>query len=139
MSNIMLIVHFIGLAMGVGTGVAYLFLGKAGSRMEKKEAQKFALNTLILGKMGLTGLILLIISGTYMIIPFWNNLPNMPTLIAKLAMVLVLITFLIINGINAGKAHKGDPDIYLKRLRKLGPFTLLVSLIIIVLAVITFR
>ncbi len=139
MRNIMLIVHFIGLAMGVGTGLANLFLGMAAKKMEKLEAQKFALKTLILGKMGLIGIILLVISGGYLITPFWKNLANMPTLIAKLAMVLVLITFLIIIKYNSAKAQKGEHEKYLKRLTTIGPVTLLISLVIIILAVFSFH
>ena len=139
MRNAMLIVHFIGLAMGVGTGLANMFLGMAASRMEKPEAQKFALKTLVLGKMGLIGIILLVISGGYLITPFWKVLENMPALIAKLALVLVLIIFLVIIKFNAGKAQKGDPEKYLKRLRALGMVTLLLGLAIIVLAVFSFH
>jgi uncharacterized membrane protein len=139
MRILMLILHFIGLVMGVGTGIANIFLGMAASRMDKKEAVKFSLNTAVLGKMGMIGITLLIISGGYLITPFWSNLANMPTLIAKLAMVLVLVTFLGIISYTAGKAQKGDPEKYLKRLKILGPVTLLVSLTIIVLAVITFH
>jgi uncharacterized membrane protein len=139
MRNIMLMVHFIGLAMGVGTGLANMFLGMAASRMEKPEALKFALKTLVLGKMGLIGIILLVISGGYLMTPFWKVLENMPTLIAKLALVLVLIIFLVIIKYNAGKAQKGDPEKYLKRLRALGSVTILLGLAIIALAVFSFH
>jgi uncharacterized membrane protein len=139
MRNIMLMVHFIGLAMGVGTGLANLFLGMAAKKMEKAEAQKFALKTLVLGKMGLIGITLLVISGGYLITPFWKNLANMPSLIAKLAMVLVLIIFLGIIKYNSAKALKGDAGRYLNRLRQIGPVTLLISLVIIILAVISFH
>ena len=48
MRNLMLIVHFIGLAMGVGTGIANFFLGRAASKMDKSEALKFIFNTFVL-------------------------------------------------------------------------------------------
>jgi uncharacterized membrane protein len=139
MRNIMLMVHFLGLIMGVGTGIAHMFLGIASSRMEKKEAQKFLLNTHILSKMGTIGITLLVISGGYLITPYLHNIANMPTLIAKLSLVLVLIIFLIIIGITSRKAHQEEPEKYLKRLKSLGQVTLLLSLTIIVLAVITFH
>ena len=139
MRNLMLIIHFIGLAMGVGTGFAYMFLGKAASRLEKQDALKFALNTLVLRKMGLIGISLLVISGGYLMTPFWAILGNMPFLIAKLGLVLVLIILIGISHYNSGKALKGEPEKYMKRLRAIGPFTLLISLAIIILAAITFR
>ncbi len=135
----MLIVHFIGLAMGVGTGFAYMFLGKAASKLEKADALKFALNTLVLRKMGLIGISLLVISGGYLITPFWRTLGSMPYLIAKLALVLVLIALISFSHYNAGKALNGEPGKYMPRLRATGPFTLLISLAIIILAVIAFH
>jgi uncharacterized membrane protein len=135
----MLMVHFIGLAMGVGTGIAHMFLGIASAKMEKKEAQQFLLNTHILSKMGTIGIILLVLSGSYLITPFFQHIASMPTLIAKLSLVLVMIIFLIIIGITSRKAHKEEPEKYLKRLKALGQVTLLLSLSIIALAVITFH
>jgi hypothetical protein len=139
MRNIMLMVHFIGIAMGVGTGMANLFLGRSASKMDKKEGLKFILNTFVLGKMGMIGITLLILSGGYLLSPFWANLPNMPTLIAKLSLVLVLVVLLGMISINARKAQKGEPEKYMNRLRILGPVMLATSLAIIALAVITFH
>ena len=139
MRNIVLIVHFIGLAMGVGTSLAHMFLGIANARIEKKEAQKFALNAFALNKMGVIGLILLLISGIYLIIPYWDNLANMPMLIAKLILVLVLVVLMFVILNYAGKALKGDPDKFLKRLQSVGPIVLLISITIIILTVITFN
>ncbi len=78
MREAMLIVHFIGLAMGIGTSFAFLFLGIASSKMEQNEGQKFTLNTFALAKMGHVGLALLIISGGYLMTPYWESLANTP-------------------------------------------------------------
>ena len=55
MREVMLIIHFIGLAMGAGTAFGFLFLGIASSKFEKKEGEKFMVNALFLGKMGQIG------------------------------------------------------------------------------------
>jgi len=132
-------VHFIGLAMGVGTGIANLFLGSVASKLEKPEALKFMLKTAVLGKMGMIGLTLLILSGGYLLTPFFANLPHMPTLIAKLSLVLVLIVLLGMISVNARGLKGPDPGKYVKRIKVLGPLALLTSLTIIALAVITFH
>jgi hypothetical protein len=69
----------------------------------------------------------------------WSNLENMPTLIPKLAIILVLISCLCLLSYNDGKAQKGDPAKVLKRLKLPGPVTLLVSLTIIILAIFSFH
>src|SRR5690554_7389948 len=84
MRDTMLILHFIGLAMGLGTAFAHAFLGFASSKLSKDEAIKLKSNTKILGRMGSIGLILLLVSGVYLILPFWNALAYMPMLQIKL-------------------------------------------------------
>ena len=69
----MLVVHLVGLIMGVGTSFSFIFLGIAGSKLEKEERLKFALNTFPLARMGHIGLTLLIISGGYLMTPFWGS------------------------------------------------------------------
>lgn len=100
----MLIIHFIGLAMGIGTSFAFMFLGITSSKIENKERIKFSLNTFALSKMGHIGLTLLIISGVYLIIPYWGNLTENPLLILKLILVLILDALIGIIPSTAKKA-----------------------------------
>ena len=138
MRLVMLIVHLLGLVMGVGTSFAFFFLGIQTSKLDKEEAPKFAVNTLSLGTMGHIGLTLLLISGGYLMTPYWQLLPTKPLLIAKLALVVILIILLSVIGVASRKAKKGDLSV-LKTVKKLGPFTLLISISIVILAVLVFR
>lgn len=138
MREIMLIVHFIGLAMGLGTSIGFIFLGIAGSKMEMPERKKFMLNAFALSRMGKTGLVLLILSGGYLITPYWKSLTDMPLLIAKLSLVLLLIILIIIISTMMAKAKKGE-DKYLAKIPVIGRFSLLTVLAIVVLAVYIFH
>lgn len=135
----MLIIHFIGLVMGVGTSFAFLFLGIAGSKMEKEEGEKFILNTFALSRMGHIGLTLLIITGLYLMTPFWGILTSQPLLIAKLVLVLTLVVTITIMSLISKKAKKGDTPSNLKKITALGRVALLTGLAIVVLAVLIFR
>lgn len=139
MRETMLIVHFIGLTMGLGTGFAHAFLGSIASKMTAEEAIKFRMHSLVLSKMGHIGITLLLISGLYMITPYWKVLSSMPLLIAKLSLVVVLITLISLIGIAAKKAKNGDAAVQLKKMETLGKLTLLVGLAIVVLAVKNFH
>lgn len=139
MRNILLIIHFIGLAMGLGTSFAYMFLGIASSKMEKNEAQKFTLNSFALSKMGHIGLTLLVLSGLLLMTPYWQSLTSMPLMIAKLTLVVVLGALIGMLSSTAKKAQKGDADIHLKKIKMLGRFSLLTALAIVILAVLNFR
>lgn len=138
MKTAMLIVHFLGLAMGVGASFGGLFLGLAGSKMEKEESIKFAVKTFTLSRMGHIGLTMLIISGFYLITPFWGSLASMPLLIAKLVLVLTLTVSVSISAIYANRAKKGDAVANLKKIATLGRVSLLSGITIVVLAVLIF-
>jgi len=139
MRTAMLIVHFLGLAMGLGSSFAFMFLGIARSKMEKEEGKKFALNTFAMSSMGHIGLTLLIVSGFYLITPFWGALAAMPLLIAKLALVLTLTVTVIILSVYTRRAKNGDTEAHLKKIENLGKLSLLSGIAIVALAVLIFR
>ncbi|MEA3461694.1 MAG: hypothetical protein U9R49_07435 [Bacteroidota bacterium] len=139
MREAMLIVHFLGLAMGLGTSFAFMFLGIAGSKMEKEEGKKFALNTFAIGRMGHIGLVMLICSGLYLMTPFWGALSAMPMLIVKLILVLVLTISVIILNVYSKRAKRGETDSNLKKIANLGKVSLLLGIAIVLLAVLIFH
>jgi hypothetical protein len=139
MRTAMLIVHFLGLAMGVGTSIGFMFLGIAGSKMEKEERMKFALNSFALSRMGHIGLTMLILSGFYLITPFWSKLSSMPLLIAKLALALTLTVLVSFATVYSNRAKKGDTLANLKKIASLGKASLLTGITIVVLAVLIFK
>lgn len=139
MREIMLILHFIGLALGLGTSFGHMFLGITASKMEPDEAKKFTLNTFALSTMGTIGIILLVLTGIYLIMPFWNVINTMPLLIIKLILVIVLISLIILLNRFSEKAKTGDFEKQMKKIETLGKFSLLTALAIVVLAVLNFR
>jgi len=139
MRTAMLIVHFLGLAMGIGTSFAFFFLGRAGKKMENEERLKFALNSFALIRMGHIGLTMLIISGLYLITPFWASLASRPLLIAKLILVLALIVSVSFATAYAQRAKKGDTLTNLKKIAALGKVSLLSGITIVGLAVLIFK
>lgn len=139
MRDIALILHFLGLIMGLGTSFAYMFLGIAAAKMEKEEARAFQMKVLVLSKMGTIGIILLWLSGLYLITPYWSSLAENHLLITKLVFVVVL-TVLIVLLLRAGtRAQTGDSVSALATMEKLGKIALLTGLAILILAVKTFH
>ena len=139
MREVMLILHFIGLTMGMGTSFAHAFLGIATSKMSADEATKFRMHSLVLSKMGHTGIGLLIVSGLYLITPYWKTLPSSPLLIAKLTLVIILLIVLTLISLTAKKAKQGDAEVHLKKIQQLGKITLPLSIIIVILAIYIFH
>jgi putative copper export protein len=133
MRETMLIIHFIGLSMGLGTSFAHAFLNGFISKMEKDQATKFRLQLMVLSKMGYTGLVLLIISGSYLIIP------SNPLLIIKMGLVLLLACLLFLISRGYQKALISEPEKNLKKIEPFGKLTLLVSVAIVIIAVSIFH
>jgi uncharacterized membrane protein len=138
MRETMLILHFVGLAMGVGAGLAFLFLGINAGKMEPAKRREYLLGAHPIARMGQFGLLLLVITGTGLMTPYWRALGQMPLLIAKLCLVLVLGAIIGINSSLMRKARK-DPNVPVTKMATLGRFALLTSLTIVVLAVLVFR
>lgn len=139
MREVMLIIHFIGLAMGLGTGIGFQIFGNVASKLEKEDAKKFMLNAFSLIKMAQIGLVLLVISGLYLMTPFWATLPATPLLIAKLALVVILIVLVVVNSVAMDKAKKGDLLNQRKKIQPIGKIILLIVLLIVILAVLVFK
>ncbi len=139
MREFMLIIHMLGLTMGLGTSFGYMFLGIASSKMSKEDAKKFTLQSFSLSKMGTIGITLLVLSGGYLITPYLASLPDRPLLIAKLALVVVLIVLIILLNIASKKAKAGDFEKQVKKIQLLGKFSMLTAVSIVVLAVLNFR
>jgi hypothetical protein len=139
MRELMLIIHFIGLAMALGTGFANLFLGITASKLEPAEKGNFMSKTLVLGKMGQIGLGLLLLSGFYLATPFWSVLGSMPLFISKLVLVTLLIIVVIMISLIASKSTKQNNPALLAKIKPLGIITFLLGLTIVILAVLTFN
>jgi len=135
----MLMFHFIGVAMGLGTSFAYMFLGIAGSKLDKEGQQDLFLKTASLGRMGHIGLTILVLTGGHLIMPYASDLMKSPLLIAKLVCVLSLGAVVGIITSYSKKAKSGDTELYMKKIQNLGKISMTLSLAIVVLAVLVFH
>src|SRR6185369_1545751 len=139
MRDLFLLIHFIGLAMAVGTGFANLFLAAAAAKLEPAERGSFMVKTSVLVRMGHTGLGLLILSGLCLMTPYWGVLSEMPTLITKLALVVVQIILVTVISILVSKAKKENNLASLLKLKPFGMIIFLTGITIVILAVLTFH
>ena len=135
MREVMLILHFIGLTMGLGTSFAHAFLGIATAKMSAEEIIKFRLHTMVLSKMGNIGIILLVISGLYLLVPYWKIIPTSPLLMAKLLLVLVLVILITLINLATKKANQSNAASELKKMEAFGKLTLIIGLLIVIIAV----
>lgn len=139
MREVMLSAHFIGLSMTFGTSLAFLFLRIASSRMEDGDALRFKRNILVLNKMSYMGLLVMVLSGGYLMTPYWKVLGEMPWLMAKLLLVVLLIIQVILILVFSKKVKGETGQAYLKKIDTLDKVSFLTTVFIVILAVSVFH
>jgi len=139
MRDAALFLHFVGLIMGMGAGFASLFLGVSNRKLPPEELPKFMMKLRALGYMGLTGLIVLILSGGALATPFWSIIGSMVYFQIKLSLVVVLLTLVILMDIRWRAAVKKGGGSDLMVIAKLGRIALPVGILILLFAVLQFH
>jgi hypothetical protein len=135
----MLFIHFIGLVMGMGSSFTSLFIRVANKKLPKEEVPKFMLKLRVLGYMGLTGIILLILSGGYLTTPYWSIISSMPFFIAKLLLVAFLLILVLLIDRQWRRAVKNGGGRDLEVLQKLGRLAFPIGILILLFAVLQFH
>jgi uncharacterized membrane protein len=140
MRDIMLIIHFIGLTLGIGAGVAGVFMSLITTKLPKEDAIKVNQTNLSLIFLAKTGLVILIVSGFALMTPYWSVFKSLaPWFHLKLTLVFILLINMVFMVIFANKAKKQEGLAYLPKVKWLGRFSVLLGFMIIISAVKTFH
>ncbi|HKY40273.1 MAG TPA: hypothetical protein VJN18_30270 [Polyangiaceae bacterium] len=138
----LLFLHFLGLALGVGTSFAMIQLGAAARDLSQEERVKFMLRASAVGKNGGIGLGLLLLSGLGMLfvrgfseVMAWGG----PAFHAKLTLVVIFIGLFGYMQTVLKKVREAGGGPLMARLPKLGAALLAVGLLIMLTAVIAFK
>jgi len=142
MQDFFLIIHFIGLALGVGTSFAMMRLGMATKTLSPEERGQFYKHAMSLSKNGSLGLILLIVSGLCML--FTRGVSTVfaaggPAFHVKLTLVLVMVVFFGFSQVLIKRIREKRDPAAMVTMAKLGPAMLLTGLGIVVCAVLAFH
>ncbi len=139
MRDVMLIIHILSVAIFIGAAISGFMLKRVSNKFEEDLFIKFNTALLTLNYLGKTGLTLLIITGGYLMTPYWSVLSTMPLLMTKLALVILLLVLLVIISIKAKKAKKQQQLQTFNKLVPLQNLNLTISIIVLILAVLVFH
>jgi hypothetical protein len=143
MYDLLLMTHFIGLALGVGTSFAMLALGRVASTLPAPEQAVFFGRVGVLAKNGSIGFALLIASGIGMLLDRGVSVMfaiGGGAFHAKLALVVILAGCLGYSQVLRKRMREGkDPEKIAKVLPKLGSFMLLLGVSTVITAVAAFH
>jgi len=142
MYEVFLILHFLGLALGVGTSFAFFTLGISTKSMTAEQRTEFMLRAAVLSKNGSIGLALLIVSGIGFLVTRgvgavmqWGG----PAFHTKLLLVAILAGCVGYSQVLLKKARLAQGGPSLAKVPKVGRIMLGLGVAIIVLAVIAFK
>ncbi len=139
MRDIMLIVHILSVAIFVGASFSFFILNKVTGKWHEEIKNKFNSALLSLNYLGKTGLTLLIISGGYLMTPYWSLLGEMPLLVTKLTLVFVLLIVLVLLSIKAKKAKKSQQSGDFQKVNILQQVNLIISIAVVIMAILVFH
>ena len=142
MLDLWLILHFLGVALGVGTGFAMMTLGIASKDMAAAEQGAFMRRASLVSKNGSVGLLLLIVSGVAIVatrgadvVMAWGG----RMFHIKLTLVVILIGVFGYMQVLMRKARSADGAAAAARLPVFGRIMLLLGVSIIICAVLAFH
>jgi hypothetical protein len=139
---VLLMIHFLGLALGVGTSFAMLRLGMASRDLEPAERAKFMIRASAVSKNGGIGVGLLVLSGLGMLFmrgPASVFATGGPAFHVKLTLVVILAGVLGYSQVLTKRAREAGGGPALAALPKVGAALLFLSVAIVVAAVIAFQ
>ncbi|MEY4094831.1 MAG: hypothetical protein RLZZ53_2030 [Acidobacteriota bacterium] len=136
--HFLVILHFVGLAMGLGSGFAQMVMARLIANASPQEKPVLGRFPPAMGKVGVIGLSLLWITGGLIVQYRYGSFSVLPTtFVYKIAAVVLLTLVVIAIQVLQRKAQKGDASA-MARMQMLGRMTGPLAVIAIIFAVITF-
>lgn len=135
------IIHFLGLAAGVGTSFALITLATASASLEPTERLSFRLRAMAVTKNGSIGFLILVLSGLGMLFmrgPASVMAAGGPAFHAKLTLVVIQAGMLGYSQVLRKRARGGDARA-MATLPKVGAAMLLLGVGIVIAAVLAFQ
>ena len=138
LNEILLILHFVGLAMGLAVPFANMVLQGVAANASPPEKTVLARVPPAMSRVGDIGLTLLLVTGVTMVFTKYGGFAVMPWQFqVKMAAVVLLVALVGYIHMLMGKARKGDAAA-VARIPAVGRITFLLALIAVVFAVLTF-
>jgi len=139
MKDIMIILHNIGLVLTLGSTVFFLIIRK--DLYKTAGETKVDLYNIIAKYQRMThiGMAIMILSGGYLMTPYWSGLGTMHMIHVKMLMVVLWLLVVIVLSVILRKARKGQSEKCDTRMLKFNYASLLFGIIIILAATLQFH
>jgi hypothetical protein len=138
-TKILLMLHFIGLAMGLAVGFANMTMAALISRAAPPEKAILGRFPLAMTRVGNIGLAILWVTGLTMVFTRWDGFGTLPPMFHIKLTAVILLTIMVgyIHYLKM-RLRKGDATA-ITRIQTVGKVSFVLALIAIIVAVLTFN
>ena len=138
MNQALLVLHILGVAMGLSVSFSNIVLASIAAKATPDEKKVLSRFPPAMIRVGDIGLLLLLTTGPILLFSKYQGFAGLPWYFhAKLTAVLVLVGAVGFIHMNMRKAYSGDMAA-MKRIQTVGPIALISALTAVVFAVLTF-
>lgn len=139
MKSIMLIFHFLGLAVSLGSIITFLVMRRTCSKVTSHESEYLLQNVRRILRLTHIGLGVMFLTGGYLMTPYWSALAQMPFLHIKFTAFIFWYGTLVALTIYTKKAQQSQMKLCNPRIGFLSFITLIFGLIAVAMATLQFH
>lgn len=139
MKDALLVAHFLGLIIGAGTGFAVFAIGYLAPKFPAETRREVLIQLFPLRYISYIGLLLLIVSGVWLVLPMGAAIMHQPLFMTKMVFVTVIAAASIFGMVQMGRARRGADNSVFKLLGYAGKTSFASSVIVVACAVYTFH
>jgi hypothetical protein len=134
----MLIFHFLGLVISLGSMITFLVMRRSCSKVSSSDSEYLLMNIRRFLRMSHIGLGIMFVTGGYLMTPYWNVLGQMPLLHIKFSVFLLWFFTLFALSFYTKKAKNSQIKLCDPRIGFLSLMSILFGLIAVTMAVLRF-
>lgn len=139
MKSIMLISHFLGLAVSLGSIITFLVMRRTCSKVTSHESEYLLQNVRRILRLTHIGLAVMFITGGYLMTPYWSTFAQMPLMHIKLTVFIFWYGTLVALSIYTKKAQQSQLKLCNPRIGFLSFISLIFGLIAVTMATLQFH
>ncbi len=139
MKSFMLVLHFFGLVLSLGSMVTFLLMRRSCSKVSSSEAEFLLMSVKKFLRLSHIGLGIMFLTGGYLMTPYWKVLGTMPLLHIKFTVFLLWYFTLIALTVFTRRAMKSQIRLWDPRIGFLSLMSVTFGVIAVSMAVLQFQ
>ena len=138
MRDIMLVFHELGLVLILGSAFVFLMIKENLKALQSSDSEKFYKMSNKFRIMTYIGFGIMILSGGYLMTPYWSTFGHLPLIHIKMTIVIIWLLGMAVLGMTSKKLKNDFPGKYFSRLVLMYALSLILGVSVVVIATLSF-